>query len=129
MELWVEWVQPQRLAVCANGLVFLARQCQGTGQIDSHLWCRWRGCDCASQRAAGLSWVPGDLLNHAKSIECRGVVGLLGQNFLEMQSGRATLAAALQGLCETNAGIGVFGERLKDLDVKGDGLFKPRGCK
>jgi hypothetical protein len=46
-----------------------------------------------------------------------------------MQSGRTNLAAALKGLCETNASIGVFGERLKDLGVEGDGLSKPRDCK
>ena len=42
-----------------------------------------------------------------------------------MQCGGAVLANALQRLCETNAGIGVLGQFLKDAGVKGGGLLEP----
>ena len=69
--------------------------------------------------------MPGDFLNHAKPIKRCGIFRVLGQDFLEMQCGGAMLAAALKGLCETNAGIGVLGWFLKDAGVKGGGFFEP----
>ena len=125
MQLWVEWVQPQCLAGLANGLGFLARQGQGTGQIGAHLWCSGRKCCCLFQRAAGLFWTTRYLLNHAKTIERRGIFWLMGYNFLEMQCCGVVFAAALQRLCETNAGVGVLGQFVKDDGVKGGGLLEP----
>ena len=72
---------------------------------------------CAFQRETALFRAPRYLLNHAKPIERRGVLGLMGKDSLEMHSGCTRLAAALQGLRKTNARIGVLGEFFEDIGV------------